>query len=137
MKRNTVEFVVDGKTRGVRAGTMAIAIAVKECGAASTQEFYGRLAAQDLLAVQALFYGSAYQYAQWKGLPIDFNVTQVSEWIEDIGDEKAAELTDKLLESYVPKNSNPPGTPGVTQPSTIGSTPPSPVEESAQTSSGA
>lgn len=136
MKRNTVEFQIEGKTRGVRTGTMAIAIAVKECGAASTQEFYGRLASQDLLAVQALFYGSAYQYAQWKGQSIDFNITQVSEWIEDIGDAKASELTDKLLESYVPKNSNPPETPGVTQPSTTGSTSASPVAESPPINSG-
>jgi len=123
MLRNTVEFELNGKVIGFRTGMMALSVAAAECGAKTTQEFFRRLADQDLLACQALFYGAAYQYAQWKGQKVDFNATQVSEWIEDVGEEKAEGLTAKLLESYIPKNSRPPHQAGEIQPSMIGNSP--------------
>lgn len=103
MIRNTVEFEIDGKKIGFRTGNMSLAVAIKESGCVSVDELIIRLQLKDLLAANAFFYGCAYQYFQWKGLPIDFNMTHVSEWIEDLGLEKVEGLTDKLLESYKEK----------------------------------
>ena len=95
---------------------MSLAIAIKESGCLSIDELILKLNMADLTAANAFFYGCAYQYFQWKGLPVDFNMTHVSEWVEDLGVDRMKELTDKLLESYKGKNPDPPMKSGENQP---------------------
>lgn len=123
MIRNTYEIEIDGKLRGFRGGTLSIGIACRESGAVTTDEFFDKLSAGDIVCALSLFYGAAYQYAKHNKQPIDFTSSHVSDWLDEIGTEKAREITNILLESFKPKNPRPPET-GAQQPSMNGSTSP-------------
>jgi hypothetical protein len=117
MIRNTIELEITegeykGKKVGFRTGTFAWGMAIRESGCVTNEEYVLRLASEDVHAANALFFASAVQYAQYKGLPVDFTPAIVTEWVEDLGEDKARQLTTKLLESYVPKNSAPRKEPG-------------------------
>lgn len=112
MIRNTIEVELNGKTYGFRTGTYAWGLAIRECGAIDNESFVKRLSHGDVTAATAIFYASYVQYQQWKNLPVELNLVQISEVLEDLGIEKAQPIMDKLLESYKPKNQSPPQTVG-------------------------
>ncbi len=108
MIRNTIEVEYQGKTYGFRSGTFAWGLAIRESGSIDNESFVKRLALADVTAAAAIFYASYVQYQQWKNKPIELNLVQISELIEDLGTEKVQPIMNKLLESYLPKNHQPP-----------------------------
>ena len=112
MIRNTIEVEVGGKKIGFRTGMLAISAACTAAGCRTTEELFQRITSIDLIATLALYYGAAYEYADKNKLPKDFTMSDVGDWLDDLGEEKANEIAAKMLESYTPKNSNPPEQPG-------------------------
>lgn len=113
MIRNTIEVpVYEGtpqeRTIGFRTTTYAWGMSIREAGAVDEETFVRRLRMGDLTAAAALFYGSYVQYQGWKNRPVDMNIFQLSEILEDIGEEKLDVVMKKMMESYLPKNSQPP-----------------------------
>lgn len=106
MMRNTIEIKISGETIGFKTGPLAISIAVKESNCKSVNEFFNKLIEQDLTAVLALYYGSAKQYAIKKRITTDFNMADVSDWLEEMGQEQAQIVTQTLLQTFESKNSD-------------------------------
>lgn len=107
--RNNFEFDIDGKIRGFRFGTYAIAVAQKQNGAKSIGDLFTKLQVEggDFITLLDLFYGAAMQYADHKKQKPDFSVSDVSDWLDEIGLEKTMELVRQMLYEYTPKNSSP------------------------------
>lgn len=106
MVRNTITVEIKGQKVGFKCGTLAIAIACRECGAKSIRDLLTKLSEQDILAVLALFYGSACQFSG-KKYP-ELTMDMVSDYVEQMGEDQASEVTKTLLESFVPKNGQAP-----------------------------
>lgn len=102
MVRNVYETEINGQKIGFKCGSLAVAIACREAKAISVQDLFIRMAAQDLLAILAIFYGSACQYASMKGEQ-NPSMDNVSDWIEAMGEEKAQEATVVLLDTFKKK----------------------------------
>jgi len=114
---NEFEFEVDGVRRGFKFGTYALRVISKETGIADIKEIFKRIEQGDLDVLGKFYYGSAVHYAKsktpkLKDEDIDFDEVAVSDWMDMIGQDKIAEMTLQLLESYQPKNSQPPMTTG-------------------------
>lgn len=100
MQRNTAEVELpDGKKVGFKCGTLAIGLACRESGSKTIEELIKKMADGDIVTILALFYGSAVQYGHK-----EVTMNLVSDWLEDMGEEKANEVTLKLLEWFKPKN---------------------------------
>lgn len=108
------EFDFDGKKRGFKFGTYAMAIAQKRSGAKGVVELLSKLQAGggDFMTLLDLFYGAAENYAEHKKIPVDFTMSDVSDWVDEMGFEKAALMINEMLSQYNPKNSTPPVNPG-------------------------
>ena len=119
MISQTIQVDIEGRQRGFRFGTYALAVACKESGCATVEQFFGSFIGVDKpesqLNILNLFYGAACQYANHKKEPVDFNSTDVSEWLDLLGSEKVTEMFTEFLKTYTPKNSTPPASPGDTQ----------------------
>ena len=102
MVRNVYETKVDGKKIGFKCGTMAIAIACRKADCRTVNELLARMAEQDLLAILALFYGSACQY--FGNEKPDFTMDTVSDWVEAMGEDESQKATMVLLETFKSKN---------------------------------
>lgn len=102
MVRNIYETTINGQKVGFKCGSLAIAIACREAQVKTVQELFAKMADQDLLAILALFYGSACQYSN-KRSP-ELTMDMVSGWIESMGEKDANEATMVLLETFKPKN---------------------------------
>lgn len=120
MVRNTYETELNGKKIGFKCGTLAIAIACREAKVKSTDELFKLMAEGDMVVALALFYGSASQYAISKKMPIDFTMDDVSDWLEELGEEESTKITTSMLESFIPKNLTAPQE-GASQPQMNGS----------------
>ena len=109
ISRNLIEATLsDGRKVGFRTGPLAISAACTKAGCSSTEQLFLKLASVDLIASLALFYGAAYEYAEQNGLPTNFSMADVGDWLEDLGPEKTTEISNKIQESYIPKNLKPP-----------------------------
>lgn len=106
MVRNVFETEINGLKIGFKCGTLAIAIACREANVKTVQELFARMGEQDLLAILALFYGSACQYSGQRAP--DLTMETVGEWIEEMGEQEAQKATTVLLEAFKPKNSQAP-----------------------------
>jgi hypothetical protein len=102
MVSNIYEATIEGQKVGFKCGTLAIAIACREAGCKTIQELFAKMAEQDLLAILALFYGSACQYSGKKAPELTMDI--VSDWIEAMGEEQAQKATLVMLEMFKPKN---------------------------------
>lgn len=127
MTRNTVKFTLkDGTEIGFRTGMLAISAACTKANCKTTEELFTKVGSIDMVATLALAYGAAFEYAEHNGKDTRFSMSDVSDWIEEIGNDNAEKLYKVILESYTPKNSSPSVEPGEMkeQPSTIGNTSP-------------
>lgn len=116
MIRNTIEIELPDKRKvGFRTGMLAIGVACSKMKARSTEELFARIGSIDVHATIALYYGAAYDYNESKGKEVDFTMSDVADWIQEMGDENAKKVSDTLLESYLPKNYTPPENPGEVQ----------------------
>ncbi len=103
MQRNTIEVEFNGKKIGFKCGPLAIAHACRESNNKTIQDLIQSMAKGDLLTILSLFYGSAIQYGN-----IGVTMDKVSDWMEEMGEENAQLVTDKLLETFRPKNQEAP-----------------------------
>lgn len=108
MIKENVEFEAGGKLRGWRFGTYSIKIISERTGVKDIAEIFRLMAEQDLTIILAFYYACAVTYAHHKGQEVDFKEVDVSEWVEEIGFEKANEYSLRLTSQYLPKNLNPP-----------------------------
>lgn len=115
------EFDIEGRKVGFKYGTYAVSIACekenctvdvlyKRCGVPYLEknkkgEPVVKSDAPNLKALLHLVYGAAVHYAEDNDLPIDFKVSTVSNWLDEIGEEKIKPMFEHSLNQYVPKNS--------------------------------
>jgi|SRR5690606_20349307 len=126
MKRGVFEFEVSGKKRGFKFGPYAHAIAAKESGITDVNDLFRAIGSpyvsgydekgqpifkQDPVNLEILlnyYYGAAVHFHMSAGLPVDFNVAHVSDWIEELGMDRLNEIFSEGLKTYQPKNSESP-----------------------------
>ncbi len=111
----------DGTEIGFKFGTYAMAIACDK-DKCSLSTFFERVGLSDdkklkkkevkLSSLLHLWYGAAVNYYEHINKEVDFTVSHVSDWIDEIGYEKITETYQKALTQYVPKNSQAPETAG-------------------------
>lgn len=94
---------------GFKFGTMAMGIAEEKEGT-SLKVILTAIAHKKVkvMTLLHLMYGAAVQYADHKKIPADFSVSDVSDWIEEIGLEQMQTVITEGLNQYAPKNSQPP-----------------------------
>lgn len=100
------EFEVSGQKRGFKFGTMALAIAEEKEGK-SLQSIFKSLSEgkASMMLLLHILYGAAVQYATHAKQSVDFTVSDVSDWIEEIGFDAATEMISEGFKQYQPKNS--------------------------------
>lgn len=111
--KGVFEFDVSGRKVGFKFGTMALAVAEKKEGKSLKQVFESLSEGKvGVMLMLHLFYGAAVQYADSKKQEVDFSVSDVSDWIDEIGIESATEMISQGFSQYVPKNSPSPAKTG-------------------------
>src|SRR5687768_3326158 len=104
--KGVFEFEIEGQKRGFKFGMMALAITEQKEGKSLKQIFdllsEGRA---EIMLTLHLFYGAAVQYADSNKMPVNFSVSDVSDWIDDIGLDAATEMLTEGFKQYAPKNS--------------------------------
>lgn len=117
--KGTFEIEVDGVKRGFKFGTYAIAVACEKDGSDDINELFTRCGFigdgnRSLKSLLNFFYGAAVNYAEHNGYEVDFNVANVSDWIDEIGMDKMNDLAAGGITAHEAKNSQPPANPGET-----------------------
>jgi hypothetical protein len=100
--------------RGFKFGTYAFAVACEKDKSTLSQllkkigvgESPG--ASVDVMSLLNLFYGAAVHYAKHKKTEIDFNDSDVSDWIDELGIDQVNRFLVEGFQQYAPKNSNSP-----------------------------
>lgn len=114
------EFEVNGVKRGFKFGTYGISISCEkeDC---TVDELFRRCGmpymAKDtngndvvkadnpkLKSLLHLVYGAAVHYAEDKNISTEFKVSEVSDWLDEIGEEKLKPMLVSGLSQYIPKN---------------------------------
>jgi hypothetical protein len=133
-KPGIAEFEIEGIKRGFRNSTWAKAVACEELGNKRGEKVtVDRLDQEiglydpgkdkdgneiprviDLTALMYFYYGCAVAYHESKKLPIDFKPSDVSDWLDELGEERLTEITKSLFKVPEIKNVQTPevGTPG-------------------------
>lgn len=103
------EIEVNGVSRGFKFGTYAMAITCKEEGCSVT-ELGEKLQdpSNNLLTLLNFLYGAAVSYCKSKGVNPDFTASEVSDWLDEIGIDKAMSIITEGMKQ--PKNDLPPVT---------------------------
>lgn len=114
-KISTVEFEVGGVKRGFRLGTYTWVLIAEETGITDIPSVFSEIGKQNLKVTAQFYFCTAKHYASSKKQDVDFTALDVSDWLDELGEEKTAEITTELTKIYKPKNSNPPETPGASQ----------------------
>jgi hypothetical protein len=115
---NEFEFDINGVRRGFKFGTYAIHVISKETGIADIKEIFKRIELGDISVLTKFYYGGAVHYAKSKNPKLkdeelDFSEVNVLDWCDYLGQEEVSKMTLRLLESYQPKNFQPPTATGV------------------------
>ena len=120
--RGIFEFEIGGKKRGFKFGTYALSVACKKegcsvdalfrrCGIPYRDEA-GNVKADpiDLQAFINLWYGAAIHFAKSAGQEVDFTEVEVSDWCDELGQERVEAMLLEAIIPYNPKNSTSPTT---------------------------
>lgn len=120
-----IEVEVHGKTRGFIFGTYTLKIIRQETGVLTVEELWDKLfpnpeegkgtSIEYLDFLTKFYYSCAKHYAISKKIEVDFTDAEVSDWLDDIGKDKALEVFAKLVNTYVEKNLKAPQTVGQEQ----------------------
>lgn len=115
------EFEVSGQKRGFKFGTYAFSVACEKEGDIDLNALFKRCGfpykddkgnskadKPKLKSLLHLFYGAAVHFAEDHEKPIDFKVSTVSNWMDEIGQEKLMDLINDAFFQYIPKNSTSP-----------------------------
>lgn len=109
-------FKID-ETKGFKFGTYAFAVAceqdkctlseiLKRIGIPYEQDGVKKVDPVNIMSLLHIFYGAAVHYAQSQKRKIDFQPSDVSDWLDELGLEKVNQILSEGLNQYVPKNSN-------------------------------
>lgn len=96
------EVEVDGVKRGFKFGARAIALAEREDGC-KAGELFKKMDQGDQLAILNIFYGAALDYCCVKKIPVDFNSSDVSDWVYLMGIDTSMGILSKGLHTYLEK----------------------------------
>lgn len=94
---------INGVKRGFKFGPRSVALAEREDGC-KAGELFKKMQDGDQLAVLNMFYGAAVDYANVNKKTIDFNSSDVADWVYDMGFDKAMDILNVGLKSYNEKN---------------------------------
>ncbi len=113
--RREFEVEIGGKTRGFKFGTYQMGIACHEESLLLNRtvdmvELGRRMDSGNLSTILNFLYGAAYAYCVSKKEKVDFGPIDVSEWIDEIGFDKAMQLLSDGMRT--PKNPEAPQTEG-------------------------
>jgi len=104
------EFEFEGKTRGFLFNFMVLAILEERNGIQFDELFShfkkGNKAPKIRLILQ-FFEAAAINYCDENSIPVDFKLSDIGDWIQVIGFEKAVSLMTGWLNPKTPKNSKP------------------------------
>jgi hypothetical protein len=109
-------FKID-ETKGFKFGTYAFAVAceqdkctlseiLKRIGIPYEQDGKQKVEPVNIMSLLNIFYGAAVHYAQSQKRKADFQPSDVSDWLDELGLERVNEILAEGLNQYVPKNSN-------------------------------
>lgn len=104
MEKSIFELKIGEKTRGFKFGTLSMGIACEKenCTLGElSKKIDGNC---QPLTVIHIIYGGAVAYAKSKKLTVDFDESDIADWIDELGFETAMRLMKAGLEVYEPKN---------------------------------
>lgn len=116
--KGVFEFEVSGVKRGFKFGTYAFSIACEKEGDIDLNTLFKRVgfpykddkgnAKADKAKPKTLihlFYGAAVHFAEDNEKPVDFKVSTVANWMDELGEEKLMPMINESFFSHIPKNS--------------------------------
>ena len=112
MEKSIFELKIGEKTRGFKFGTYSMSITCQKENC-TLGELIAKVSGDvQPLTVLHVIYGGAVAYAKSKKQTVDFDESDVSDWLDELGFDVAMKLLREGLEVYEPKNSAAPGEPG-------------------------
>lgn len=105
-----VEFEVFGKTRGFKLGTYTFKLINQEADTKTVQDVFSRLKESDHSFVCTFYFCCAKHWAMSTKNEIDFTEVDVADWIDELGEKRASEITSELFKVYTGKNQTAPET---------------------------
>jgi hypothetical protein len=109
-QKSIFEITIGGVKKGFKFGTYSMGIACQKENC-TLGELITKISGEvQPLTVIHIIYGGAVSYAKSNKLPVDFDETNVSDWIDELGFETAMKLLQAGLDVYEPKNSDAPAT---------------------------
>lgn len=112
MEKSIFELKIGDKVRGFKFGTYQMSITCQKENCTLGELIVKLDGDVQPLTVLHVIYGAAVSFAKSKKQVIDFDESDVSDWLDELGFDVAMKLLRAGLEVYEPKNSAPPGEPG-------------------------
>ena len=112
MEKSIFELKIGDKTRGFKFGTYSMSITCQKENCTLGELILKLDGEAQPLTVLHVIYGAAVSFAKSKKQVVDFDESEVSDWLDELGFDTAMKLLRAGLEVYEPKNSSPPGEPG-------------------------
>jgi hypothetical protein len=101
------EEEINGETVGFKFGMYASAITEKIAGKSIFEVFKG-IAAPMQEPLLHYFYGGAKAYNEHKKIDKEISVSDVADWLEEMGADKWSKIYLASIQSYIPKNGTAP-----------------------------
>lgn len=111
MEKSIFEIQIGDKVRGFKFGTLSMGYACQKINC-TLGELSIKIDSETLKPLEVVYIieGGARAYNVDKKIPIDFDESNVADWIDELGFEVGMKLLKAGLEIYVPKNSAAPET---------------------------
>lgn len=110
-----MEFEVFGKQRGFKLGTYTFKMINQMAGTKTIEEVFERLKSGGMDFASTFYFCCAKHYAMSNKTPIDFEEVDVADWLDELGPQRASEITVELFKVYTLKNLGAPETGQVLQ----------------------
>jgi len=106
--RGVFEFEIEGKKRGFHFNFMAFGV-LEEMTGLDLDELISKLSGRGakVKLLSQFFFAGAKNYCDSRGQEVDFTINDVSDWVTEIGFDKAFQLIAEALGTKTPKNSKP------------------------------
>jgi hypothetical protein len=108
--RGLFEFDIDGKKRGFLVNFYTLGILEERLNKPIDEildAFKTDKKGPKVKLLLEVFYAGALNYCEEKGIVPDFTINTVSEWVMQVGLDKASKIITEALSSSTPKNSSP------------------------------
>lgn len=103
MEKSIFELKIGDKTRGFKFGTYSMSVACQEENC-TLGELIPKLDNAQPMTVLNVIYGGALAYAKSNKIKVDFDKSDVADWLDELGFEVGMKLLRAGLEVYEPKN---------------------------------